>query len=120
MLIKDATATIINIIPAIYIVISVKNPSNAGLNIKPILNNNSNILIDTVIKSGDSYGVHVNEFLAYTVTKNVPNGDIIRYRLVNENDEDLTSLIKFFASNTFNDVINNSFVGDEDSVGKAK
>ena len=33
---------------------------------------------------------------------------------------DLTSLIKFFASNTFNDVINNSFVGDEDSVGKAK
>ena len=69
------------------------------------VNNNSNILIDTVIKSGDSYGVHVNEFLAYTVTKNVPNGDIIRYRLVNENDEDLTSLIKIYNNLNLNDAV---------------
>ena len=67
------------------------------------------IIIDTVIKSGDEYGVNVDSFEAYTVTKNVPNGGIVRYRLMDDNGNDVTDVIDIYNNLNLNDEVNSIF-----------
>ncbi|MGN1029824.1 MAG: Ig-like domain-containing protein [Bacilli bacterium] len=58
------------------------------------------VMIDTVIKTGNEYEVNATEFTLYSMTENVSNGDIVQYKLVNELGEDVTSL--FSIHNNFN------------------
>lgn len=62
-----------------------------------------NVMIDTVIKTGNEYEVNATDFSLYSITENIPNGEIIQYKLINELGEDVTSL--FDINNNFN--INN-------------
>lgn len=58
------------------------------------------VMIDTVIKTGNEYEVNAQEFSLYSMTENIPNGDVVQYKLVNELGSDVTSL--FTISNDYN------------------
>ena len=58
------------------------------------------IIVDTVIRTGQEYMVNSEEFAAYTVTKNIPNGGVLQYQFVNDLGEDLSSL--FTVRNSYN------------------
>lgn len=64
------------------------------------VDNIEDIMIDTVIKTGTEYEINTTDFSLYSMTENIPNGDVIQYKLVNDSGEDITNL--FTISNNYN------------------
>ena len=64
------------------------------------------IVIDTVIKTGVEYGKNIENFSIYTMTRNVEAGELIEYKFIDENNNDITNLVTINNNYVLNNSVN--------------
>lgn len=64
------------------------------------------IIIDTIIKTGTEYGKNIDNFSLYTVTKNIESGELIKYKFIDENNNDITKLVTIENNYSINNAVN--------------
>lgn len=57
------------------------------------VNKTEEIQIDTVIKDQKEYEFNTSELSIYSITKNIPNGALIEYKLLDSNGKDITNIL---------------------------
>jgi len=64
------------------------------------------IIIDTTIKTGTEYGKNIDNFSLYTITKNIEPGELIEYKFIDENNNDITNLVTVQNNYSLNNAVN--------------
>ena len=64
------------------------------------------IIIDTVMKTGTEYGRNIDDFSVYTITQNVAVGELIEYKFIDENNNDITNIVTIKNNYSLNNAVN--------------
>lgn len=70
------------------------------------IDNTEEPIVDTILKTGIEYGKNIENFSIYTITKNIEPGELIEYKFLDENNNDLTNLVTIKNNYTLNNAVN--------------
>lgn len=81
--------------------------------------NNEEIVIDTIIDTGMQYKINIENFKLYSVTRNVSVGDELEYRFITEDGMDITDKITIKDNVVLNNMVRPKITFDNTlSIGK--